>query len=663
MSRDKFRKIIALFCITPVLNFIFFAVASAQGSNNGLVKANIHPKISYFLNKLEEEYSKGAMAARLFARSRNMRINGQDRVTIYIMSTPGTTIDEADLQSLGAKVIKRAKNTSKATVPMGMLTAIADTVKGVSFIKTSDDLIPVAVDSEGVALTGAATYHDWGYIASGVRLAVIDVGFAGLSSAISNGDLPGNVVKIDCTGASCVSSSFSSETEPHGTAVAEIVFDMAPGILLYLIKITDTLDLEDAKDYAISNGIRIINHALVVANTNFYDGECWTINPVCTANDAYANNILWVNAAGNEAERHYEAVFTDPEPNAWHNVSGIDEKIDITANTGDTINVYLTWDAWPRTNQDYDLYLYNSSDIEVDSSLNPQTGTQLPTEEIIYSVPANGIYYLKIRQQSATSNHRLEIYSVNHRLTPAVNSSSLLTPADAVTAIAVGAINYNVWTTGPQEFFSSQGPTNDNRIKPDICGPDRVSNDIYGTFAGTSASCAHVAGAAALLLGKNPGYSVDQLWDVLISSAIDMGSSGNDNIYGYGRLNLTDNGVSGTGGDGGSGGCFIATAAFGSPMSAHVKILRKMRDRFFLASSIGKRLVNLYYQHSPPLAKFITDHEHFRMLVRISILPLVGVSWLVLKLGPLFTIFLMILVGIGVIRLTKLINFLSINSK
>ena len=44
-------------------------------------------------------------------------------------------------------------------------------------------------------------------------------------------------------------------------------------------------------------------------------------NAVCTADDAYANNILWVNAAGNEAQKHYWADFTDSDSDGWHNVS------------------------------------------------------------------------------------------------------------------------------------------------------------------------------------------------------------------------------------------------------------------------------------------------------------------------------------------------------
>ena len=673
---SKYRKFITLFGTMTLLNFFFFTLVLAQDLNKSSAKKNSHPKMSSFLNKLEKEYKTGATPARMVAQGMNISNHDPDKVTVYLMSVPGTMVDETALQNFGAKIVKQADNVIKAKVPIDMLTAVADNVKGVSFIKIPDKLIPVAVTSEGVNLTEANTYHKAGYDGSGVKVAVFDVGFISLSNAILNNELPNNVVKVDCTVQPCNSNNPSIENySNHGTAVAEIVYDMAPGATLYLIKVTDGMDLEDAKNFAVNNEIRIINMSLVVPNTNFYDGTCWYpdfINPVCTADDAYANNILWVNAAGNEAQRHYEAVFKDSDSDGWHNVSGSIQKIDLnngnTVSAGDTIEVYLTWDAWPTTNQDYNLYLYDGSDTLVNCTPPDfQTGTQPPIEKLDCSAPATDTYYLKISQESASSNHLLEVYSIYHDLSPAVASSSLLGPADAAGALAVGAINYNNWTTGPQASYSSQGPTNDGRKKPDIMGPDNVSSDVYGSgFTGTSASCAHVAGAAALLLDRYPDFNVEGLWQSLTLTAIDMGTPGKDNIYGHGRLRLDINAVitsstAVTTSGGGGGGCFIATAAYGSYAAPYVLILRKMRDRFLLTNNIGKSLVNLYYKYSPPLADVIANHDNLKVVVRLSLLPLVGISWLVLKLGPLFTISFMILFVFGFIRLVSNKKFLRKN--
>jgi len=93
----------------------------------------------------------------------------------------------------------------------------------------------------------------------------------------------------------------------------------------------------------------------------------------------------------------------------------------------------------------------------------------------------------------------------------------------------------------------------------------------------------------------------------------------------------------------GSSGCFIATAAFGSPMQPYVKILREFRNQILLNNSIGKSLVNLYYKYSPPMADCISRHDNLRAMIRIFLLPVVGMSWMALRFGPVSTLGLLFL--------------------
>lgn len=96
-------------------------------------------------------------------------------------------------------------------------------------------------------------------------------------------------------------------------------------------------------------------------------------------------------------------------------------------------------------------------------------------------------------------------------------------------------------------------------------------------------------------------------------------------------------------GGGSSGPCFIATAAYGSPLETNVMLLRKFRDQYLLTNTIGKGFVNLYYTYSPPVADIIAQHNILKWLVRLSLLPLVGWSWLALQLGLMSTLILTII--------------------
>jgi hypothetical protein len=83
--------------------------------------------------------------------------------------------------------------------------------------------------------------------------------------------------------------------------------------------------------------------------------------------------------------------------------------------------------------------------------------------------------------------------------------------------------------------------------------------------------------------------------------------------------------------EGSSGGCFIATAAYGSYFDPHVKILRDFRDELLIPSSLGRRLVRLYYRYSPRMASCVGRSRPLRFFTRQALLPLAGMSSLLVK--------------------------------
>jgi hypothetical protein len=90
--------------------------------------------------------------------------------------------------------------------------------------------------------------------------------------------------------------------------------------------------------------------------------------------------------------------------------------------------------------------------------------------------------------------------------------------------------------------------------------------------------------------------------------------------------------------------CFIATAAYGSPLHPHVKILQDFRDKYLIQNKYGRMSVDLYYKYSPKFADFISKHKFLKVLVRFYLLPFVVFSYSMVKFGPICTalIFLVI---------------------
>jgi uncharacterized repeat protein (TIGR02543 family) len=83
-----------------------------------------------------------------------------------------------------------------------------------------------------------------------------------------------------------------------------------------------------------------------------------------------------------------------------------------------------------------------------------------------------------------------------------------------------------------------------------------------------------------------------------------------------------------------SSGCFIATAAYGSPAAGQIDVLREFRDGALLESAAGSQFVDLYYRLSPPIADFISGDSFVRTVIReLLVDPLV---WMVEAIGDIW---------------------------
>ncbi|MFW6128841.1 MAG: S8 family serine peptidase [Candidatus Aminicenantaceae bacterium] len=539
-------------CIGLALVTLVFFISPSIANSQNLApidgKKNIHPKMeSYVYRLFKTYYYEGIEKAKEFAQKREIHMEG-DLVQVVFETAPNhesniqsaVRIVEQKVESLGGIVQTSARNLVQTLSPVSALKELAD-LKMVKYVRLPIRPIPLVYKSEGVSKTGANLWHSMDSYRSTdpVKVCVLDAGFKNYSSILGT-ELPSSVDTKTFSG--------NLSASKHGTACAEIVHDMAPDANLLLVNFATLTQHHNAIDWLKGQDVDVVSYSMGWYNAGAGDGT----GPVCEDVKEIANGTTkWVSAAGNSAEDHWQGVFNSPDGDKWHNFSGGEETIDIDQPAYYPIYVYLNWNDWGNwngstysgSNQDYDLYLYvqwGSGPLNyVDSSTNNQTGSQWPTEYIGgWYCTSSCTWHVAIWKYSATKNCKLEIFTRNNVYPIEYNKAlgSLTIPADSNKAIAVGAVD---WSNDSYHDYSSRGPTSDNKVKPDLCAPAGVSTWTYGTksFSGTSAATPHVAGAIALLYGKTP-YSLNQIEDILYGKAKDLGVSGKDNKFGWGRLKI-----------------------------------------------------------------------------------------------------------------------------
>ena len=505
------------------------------------------PKLEGVLARIQKDWvaQKRALAKATARQYGAADIDGEN-ITVVLEPRNGRlseSIDFGALSSLGVKVVAQSRHLVEVSAPIAALEQLAQ-VDGVQFVRLPIKPKPLVV-SEGVERIKAQVYSRSGFTGRGVKVGVIDIGFVGVPSLQNRGELP-NLSHRDFTGEGIFQQGRLSESaRVHGSACAEIVYDIAPDAEIYLYKVGGMVSLENAKDAAIQEGVDIVTVSL---GWDFARGFGDGTGIACEiVDDAFQNNVLWVNAAGNEAQSKISALLSDPDSDGFHNFDGEDEIVNLkNVQVGERVSAVLTWNEWPLTSHDYDLLLVKieaDGSTEVVARADTKQHQSQPFEGLVYTIRESGTYGLAIWRAPDAKVTLFKLFSTTHALDGPVSiAGSLTIPGDARGALTVGALYHQNWTTGPIDFYSSQGPTFDGRIKPDLVAPAGVSTISYSPepYFGTSAATPHVAGAAALLKSADPvHYNARNLYDALVQSAVDMGVAGRDNVYGYGRLELS----------------------------------------------------------------------------------------------------------------------------
>jgi subtilisin family serine protease len=316
---------------------------------------------------------------------------------------------------------------------------------------------------------------------------------------------------------------------------------MAPDAALYFANFDSVVSHSDAVDWLIAQQVDVINYSYGWVNVGPGDGRGVINDHVRRALDA---GIEWVVSAGNQAEVHWAAPFSDNDSDGWHNYAPGDEGNSVWLEAGEGLTVFLNWDDWFGSDQDYDLYIFDPWDRLIAWSEGSQTGWQYPREAAGFVAPWSGWYWVGIHKYRASRPARLRAFfwftlGPDREMQYIVPEGSLMIPADTDGAIAVGA---TYWSDDVIESYSSQGPTTDGRMKPELSAPDGVDTASYlgqgSGFYGTSAAAPHVTGAIALLKSRFGAFSLDQIVEILYGRTEDLGPTGKDNQYGEGRLDV-----------------------------------------------------------------------------------------------------------------------------
>jgi hypothetical protein len=430
----------------------------------------------------------------------------------------------------------------------------------------------------------------YGIDGTGVKIGVLSNGVVSLSQSQATGDLPADVTVLPG----------QAGTGDEGTAMLEIVHDIAPGSKLYFATAFSSItNFADNINKLRAAGCDIIvDDVFYFTESVFQDGQTPAIisntnGGVVTqaVNDVTASGAMYFSSAGNEGNLNdgtagvFEGDFAnggtlaliggassgpvhDFDPGAA--VSQFDR---ITLGSANPITA--TWsDPLGASNNDYDLYILNSAGTAlVAASTGTQSGTQDPIE--IVGGGANVTNNRIVVAKFAGADRFLHVNTFRGRLlfaTPGqTHGHSAAAQAYSVAATpSVGPFPAPFTSANTVETFESDGPrklffqpngtpyTAGNfsstggltRQKPDITAADGgVVSGVGGfssPFFGTSAAAPHAGAIAALVKSSNLSLTNAQIRTALFASAIDIEAPGVDRDSGVGII-MADTAVAASG--------------------------------------------------------------------------------------------------------------------
>ena len=455
-------------------------------SFNGLAEKPLYDKLESALSRyLEVSEFKGQTEAQAFAEKNNIIIENGNLYCALKLRRGYTTEDLpiSEFPIYGVKIDSKSRNFIEVWIPQKNIVKFAHSLPQISQIARPQKAINL-VTSEALSLFGARGFHDEDVRGEGVRVGIIDGGFAGWVDLQEDGELPEfNYVNY--------SQEDMNEGSGHGAACFEVVADVAPNAEYTLFKVWTGSHLERALDYALANQIDLTSMSV---GWELPDGDYFRGNDRLSqsVNEAFDNGLFMVQSAGNSAHAHYRSDFNDngEEDHFYrYNDGGTINPIGASPDDfqslprGTMLNISLIWDDFPDTDQDFDLELVMVTDGEAEvvaTSDSRQNGNDDPTEQIRYVVESRGDFGVRVIRYDAENGMDFTIVGYPYDLGYHTAAGSMTVPSMAERCFAVGAVNYRDWDDRNPDiaYYSSQGPSYDGRIKPNVVAPDGVSTVV-----------------------------------------------------------------------------------------------------------------------------------------------------------------------------------------
>ncbi len=475
-----------------------------------------------------------------------------DLLELQVWMRPGvatTALTDDALRQLGGAAGVRATTVMNVWLPLDQVDRLVrDHAAQVAFVQLPwRPHLLADGDPKGVAGGGAGEVLSQGrakIIASpeelacvgntgaGVKVAVIDGGFEKLDKAIAQGEAPHTEGTYPLSGGT------------HGTMCVEVVADMAPGATIRPISANSYAVLQQFQaemKMGNPNKIDIVSHSVIWLGMSFGRHE----GLACQVTDATrAQGVAWVNASGNSGKGQFHmGRWRDQDEDKKHDFEQGDPTLRFKQNWGGgTIKLTLDWDDYKSRKVDLDLYLFQLTKDgflkQVGQSNKKQGPYTAPVEQIILQKPGSAVFAAVVLAKTPVPKgmgFRLinlgsgaSSFSVWHK------NGNVYDPASCKGVLTVGAIHHSRYDKGPQEGYSSFGPTPDGRLKPEVMAPTSVSTSV-GNFGGTSCACPHAAGALALYKAVTT-VSADAVVQSLINDAEPMGIADPNHTFGHGRV-------------------------------------------------------------------------------------------------------------------------------